>query len=554
MGLIDAPAALGCFARLGEGVRRVVEVVTSAALSATDRIVLATAAGFSRGPLTVEPALRRVVHTDGREEILQPRVMQVLVALARVDGAILSRDTLQETCWNGVIVGEDALSRAIGQLRRLCEGLAAGVWRLETITKVGYRLLRIDGGEAASQAATRAPAPDKPSIMVLPFTNLSNDPTQNYFADGMVEEIVTALSRFRSLFVIASASSLALRGLATDPIDAARELSVRYVLEGSVRRVGERVRIIVRLIDCRDSGQIWAERFEDSLVDVFALQDRVALSVAGVIEPAMHAAEIQRVSRRPTENMGSYDLYLRAYPLFLAWQKSTVFEALTFVERALALDPNFAAALTVAAACHRQIAENRWDEPVDEHKREAIALARRALAAAPDDAFVLAQNAMTLANLLKDTAQGRLLLDRAIEINPGSAFVWFISGLLHMSAGEPGLIVEHMEIAARLDPLSATGAQARKYIAVARFQQGRFEEALVLFKPLGEKTASDNAILAAIHGHLGQGAQAREAIAGYQAITSVPIDRSFGWFRRPEHRALFRRGIALAQGLDPELG
>ena len=429
------------------------------------------------------------------------------------------------------------------------------------LTAPGWRKVVASLDELIAKAPQTAPTPPtpqsspalptKPSIAVLPFENLSEDAEQGYFADGMVEEIVGALTRYRSIFVIASGSTRVFKGKVVAPQEIARQLGVRYVLEGSVRRSGERVRITVRLIEAAEGTQVWGDRFDDTLDDIFALQDRVALSVAGVMEPALHAMEIQRASRRPTENMGGYDLYLRAYPLYLAWRKETAFEALTLLDRALALDPAFAGALTLAATCHRQIAENRWDEDVAERKRLALELAARAVAAGPDDAFVLAQNAMTIASFDRDMTYGRSLLDRAISLNPGSAFVWYMSGLLHMAAGDPERVVEHMEAAARLDPLSATGIHARKYIAVARFQQGRFAEALALFKPIDQSIASDNALLAAIQGHLGQLTQAKESIAQYEAVTPVPIGRSATWFRRPEHQKLFQQGLDLAQGLDP---
>src|SRR5579863_4792338 len=257
--------------------------------------------------------------------------------------------------------------------------------------KVVASLAELIGG-AADRAAPPAPLPlpSKPSIAVMPFANLSGDREQEYFADGMVLEIVEALSRIGSIFVIASSSTLSFKGKAVSAQDAARQLGVRYVLEGSVRKAGGRVRIGVQLIDAADGAQIWTHRFEDTLEDVFALQDSVALAVAGKIEPTVMQAEIRRASARPTDNLSSYDLYLRAIPLRRTFDRADMLGALDLLSRAITLDPAFGPALALAANCHRIIVLNLWSDDLESHRRLGLELAHRALKAAGDDADVLA--------------------------------------------------------------------------------------------------------------------------------------------------------------------
>jgi len=274
-----------------------------------------------------------------------------------------------------------------------CADLAGWAGDLETPgwRKVIASIADLVGATPAQPATAPALAlPSKPSIAVLPFANLSGDPEQDYFADGMVVEIVAALSRIKSIFVIASGSTLALKGAGLGPREAATRLGVRYVLEGNVRKAGVRVRIAVQLIDASDGAQIWTHRFEDTLEDVFALQDRVALSAAGVIEPAVLETEVRGASGRPTDDMGSYDLYLRAVAVLSTYVWEDVSKALDFVERAVALDPNHAAAVGLAARIHYLIDLYGWSDDGEGHRRRAVELAHRALRLAGDDAYELA--------------------------------------------------------------------------------------------------------------------------------------------------------------------
>ena len=395
--------------------------------------------------------------------------------------------------------------------------------------------------------------PSKPSIAVLPFANLSGDPEQDYFADGMVEEITRALSRFKSIFVIGAGSSLSFKGKATTPQDAARTLGVRYVLEGSVRNASGRVRIAVKLIAAADGAQIWTDRFEDTLDDVFALQDKVALSVAGVIGPAVQEAEIRHASSRPTENMSSYDLCLRAQSLYRSLEKVDVLAALDFLKRAIALDPNFGWAMALAVSCHSFIVYYRWSDDPEGSTTEANELIQRALKVAGDDPDVLAHLAMAMPLIGGSREAAVLLADRAMALNPGSPVVWVAGGIIGMSVGEPEVAFEQFETALRLDPLSHSRPVWIGGQGLARFAQGRFREAIALLQQSAQLLPAwplVHAVLAASFGHLGEANAARAALARYRAVSQVDI-WNWGGSLSPDRQKLFRDGIALAEGERP---
>jgi len=425
---------------------------------------------------------------------------------------------------------------------------AAG-WR-KVVASIGEL---IGGQAAATPAETKAPPalPSKPSIAVLPFTDMTGAEGQDYFADGMVVEIVAALSRIRSIFVIASGSSLSLKGKGLGPQEAARLLGVRYVLEGSVRKAGGRVRIAVQLIDAADGRPIWTHRFEDTLEDVFALQDKVALAVAGKIEPTVQEAEIRRASARPTENMGSYDHYLRAVPLARTYTKDGVLAAADLLDRALSLDPEFGSALALAGRCHFIIAAYGWSDDLDGHRRDAVALAHRALKATGDDAYVLAAAAGILGSIDRDPVAALALVEKAIALNPGSAFAWFVSGSVRMIAGETDLAFDHLETSKRLDPMGPLGPALAGYMGVVRFKQGRFAEAIPYLKESIQQAdiPTSFAYLAASYGQLGETAAAQAALARFAAVSPLPIDvHARSTIIHPAQLELFLEGVALAEG------
>ena len=298
--------------------------------------------------------------------------------------------------------------------------------------------------------------PDKPSIAVLPFANMSGDPEQEYFADGMVEEIITALSRIRWLFVIARNSSFTYKGQAVDVKRVGRELGVRYVLEGSVRKASGRVRITAQLIDATTGAHLWADRFDGSLQDVFDLQDKVASSVAGVIEPTLQAAETGRSVNRPTNDLTAYDLYLRAYAMVLSSTRQSA-EALRLMERAIARDPGYGPALAWAAiCCHRLcVLGEDYSETI---RHRAVDCARRALEVAGDDPGCLANAAFALAYFGEDIGAMMALVDRALLLNPSFARGWALSANIRVWAGTHDIAIQHIGVGLRLSPRARVGS------------------------------------------------------------------------------------------------
>ena len=401
--------------------------------------------------------------------------------------------------------------------------------------------------------ATALPAlPSKPSIAVMPFANLSADPDQDYFADGMVEEIVGALSRFTSIFVIASGSTLTFKGKAVSPQEAARILGVRYVLNGSVRKSGERVRITVNLIDTTLGAQIWSERFDDTLEDIFALQDKVALSAAGVIEPAIRVAETARVANRPTENMGSYDLALRARQLVLAFRKPEVLAAVDLFERAVTLDPDYAPAFAHLANALTLLLDNHWTEDIEGTRRRGLEAAERALQIGPQSAETLAMVANALSILDPDLGRATALSERALALNPGLALSWFIGGLIRLREGDSEVAIERFETAIRLDPISTMRASSLFWVAFARLQQGRFEEVVSTLQETAHPVLSRHLVLASAFGHLGRTGEARAALAIHTGQSVMPAETlTDSLFRRPEHRMIYLDGLALAEARSP---
>jgi TolB-like protein/class 3 adenylate cyclase len=416
------------------------------------------------------------------------------------------------------------------------------------------RVFRVRDASSAgeSQLAPASPAlplPDKPSIAVLPFQNMSGDPEQEYFADGMVEEITTALSRIRWLFVIARNSSFTYKGQAVDVRQVGRELGVRYVLEGSVRKGGNRVRITAQLIEAETDAHLWAERFDGSLEDVFELQDRVATSVAGVIEPTLQVAEAARSAERPTTDLTAYDLYLRAHALALSWEKSATIRSLELLEQAIERDPHYGAALAQAAARHFELHVNGWTDDPETSRRKGIDLCRRALQFAGDDPNVLSSVAYTLGYFGEEIDVVIALLDRGLQLNPSSARGWQWSGWLRLWAGEPDLAIEHFETSLRLNPREQR-ANPFMGIGVAHFFAERLNEARVtLLRSLQEKPnwVPTYRFLASCYAHMGRLDEAREVVGQLRTLTNVVVPGADNW-RDPIRREFYLSGLRLAAG------
>jgi len=408
------------------------------------------------------------------------------------------------------------------------------------------------GDMAATVSSVEKPPlrlPDKPSIAVLPFQNLSGDPDQEYFADGMVDEIITALSRIKWLFVIADNSSFTYKGQAIDVKQIGRELGVRYVLKGSVRKAGRRLRIGAALIDAATSAHLWADRFDGSLEDIFDLQDQVALSIAGVIEPTLQAAEIRYSAERPTDDLTAYDLFLRARWIASTYERSHLAEALELLEQAIRREPRYGPALALAATYRVDLENFDWsdDREEQENREMAVDFARRALRAAPDDPGVLGRAAMVLGRFGEDIDAALALVDRALALNPSFAYGWYWSGWLRLFAGQADLAIQHFETSMRLNPRSQRGFHLAG-IGTAHFFTRQFDEASAALRVSLEEVpafAPAYRTLAACYGHLGRLDEAQSIIKRLASLTPVVVPTTDP-FRNPEYSELYLSGLRLA--------
>jgi adenylate cyclase len=518
-------------------------------------------------------AFRLDIHSDllwrGTEPVpLGRRAIALLQALVERPGAVVSKDALIDAAWPGQAVEESNVTVQIAALRRALGEEPGGDRWIETMPRRGYRFVGpvltkkedVATATAAQVAAHSEPVtgssagallalPDKPSIAVLPFQNLSGDPEQDYFTDGMVEEIITALARIRWLFVVAASSSFTYKGQAVDVRRVGCELGVRYLLEGSVRKAGGRVRITTQLIDAGIGAHLWADRFDGSLEDVFELQDRVTISVAGVIEPALEAAEIRRSTERPTSDVTAYDLYLRALALSFSWGKDDLMRALGLLEQAIERDPRYGLALIEAASRYTELHVNGWYENGEAICWKGIELARRALEAAPHDPNVLSKAARALAYFGEDIDAAVALTDRSLNLNPNSARAWMWGGWIRLWAGQPDLAIQHFETSWRLNPRVAR-ANPLMGIGVAHFFARRFEEAkAALVQSVQEKPnwVPSYRFLTACYAHMGRREEAEETVKRLRTLTDAVVPSVTHW-RNPEHRELFLSGLRSAAG------
>ena len=325
--------------------------------------------------------------------------------------------------------------------------------------------------------AGSAPAlPDKPSIAVLPFTNMSSDPEQEYFVDGMVEEIITALSQIRWLFVIARNSSFTYKARAVDVKQVGRELGVRYALEGSVRKAGKRVRITAQLIDTMSGAHIWTDRFDGALDDVFELQDRVAVGIVGAIEPRLRVSEIERANRKLPQSLDAYDLYLRALGQFHMHSQEGALNAVDLLKRALAIDPTYAPAAALIGECC--VTRRRWGPVPDADVEESVRLARQAIQWGKNDPEALWMAGISLSVLADEDTLGASVIERALALNPNSAHAWNAKGWVAYRQNQLDSAIDALKRAIRLSPLDPLGGYFSGGLALAHLALGRYEEAL----------------------------------------------------------------------------
>jgi TolB-like protein/Tfp pilus assembly protein PilF len=493
-----------------------------------------------------------------------PQVFDLLLYLIRNRERVVSKDDVLDAVWAGRIVSESTLTSHINAVRKAV-GDSGGEQRLiRTIARKGFRFVGDvrEGNSATSptteptksdEAPRQAPSlPDKPSIAVLPFHNLSGDPEQEYFADGVVEDVTAALSRSRWLFVIARNSCFTYKGRAVNVKQVGRELGVRYVLEGSVRKAANRVRITGQLIDATTGTHLWADRFEGTIDDIFELQDQIAVSVVSAIAPQLERAEIERAKRKPTESLGAYDYYLRGMANIHRGTREAVDDALALFYKAIELDPDFASAYAMAAWSYFWRKFN--GQMVDRTKEiaEGTRLARRAVELGKDDAVALARSGHALFHLAGELDYGIALIDRAKLLNPNLASVWFLGGFLRAWRGESDEAIEHFARAERLSPLDPELYRMHAGTALAHLFAGRFDAA----SSSAEKAFRDLpsfvivvAIIAASHALADRMDEAKRAMRHLRQIDSaLRLSNLRDWFplHRPEDLATFADGLRRA--------
>ena len=404
------------------------------------------------------------------------------------------------------------------------------------------------GAQGVAGPASAPVLPDRPSIAVLPFENMSGDPEQEYFADGLVEDITTALARFKSLFVIARNSSFTYKGRAVDIRQVGRELGVRYVLEGSVRKAGSTLRITGQLIEAETGSHLWAEKFDGPMDDVFELQDQVASSVAGVIDPLLLDTEIMRALDRPTADLTSYDLYLRALPLMRAWAREPIARAIVLLEEAVERDPRHGPALASLALCHSQNFLSGWGDAAVESE-QARTLAWRAREAAPNDPMSVTSAAGALLNLGEDANLLKPWVDGALARNPSHAFGWLWSGWIRTVAGEADVAIEHFEMSLRLDPRASRRAFHLTGIGICHFWQRRFDQAASALEASFHELPSyamTTWFLAACYAHMGRLAGARDFAARHGIVPGGQWLKIGLLYGDREQRELLLSGLRLA--------
>ncbi|MGY2991522.1 adenylate/guanylate cyclase domain-containing protein [Mesorhizobium sp. URHB0026] len=376
----------------------------------------------------------------------------------------------------GVCVASNVYEQVKGKLDYAYTDL--GSHQVHNIVEA-VRAYRVSRAKPTSVLSTRdtLALPEKPSIAVLPFDNMSGDPEQGYFADGMVEEIITALSRTRWLFVIARNSSFTYKGRAVDIKQVGRELGVRYVLEGSVRKAASRVRITGQLIDAATGAHLWADRFDGGLEEVFELQEQVTRSVVGAIAPKLEQAEIERAKRKPTEHLDAYDYYLRGVASLHQLTRESNANALQFFYKAIELDPEFASAYGMAAWCAVMRKANGWMTDRKQETAETERLALKAVDLGRDDAIALSRGGNALAFVVGDNNSGAAFIDRALALNPNLATAWLFSGWVRADLGDTETSLRHLATAIRMSPVDPLMFDMQNAVAVAHLFAGRFEEA-----------------------------------------------------------------------------
>jgi adenylate cyclase len=486
---------------------------------------------------------RRELHHGADVVAVTPQVFDLLDYLIGNRERVVSKDDLIKAIWKGRSVSDAALTTRLNAARTAIGDSGDEQRLIKTLPRKGFRFVgqvreaREVAGPNPGDAPESAPAavPDQPSIAVLPFANMSGDPEQEYFADGMVEEITTALSRFKGLFVIARNSSFTFKGKAVDIKEVGQRLGVRYVLEGEVRKASGKVRITGRLIEAATGTHIWADRFERDMTDIFALQDDVTLAIVSAIQPKLLQAEIALASRRRPENLTAYDYFLRALQQAILATREGVAEALRLCQRALEIDPGFAGAATLAGACHLENVVQNYAVDPQLDRKEAVRLMRLALSLDDGDPVTLAEAALISALLVDDCETEIEIADRAVALNPNSHRAWNCRGWVYNVAGQPEEAIWSFERAMRMSPVDPQQFSALNGMGFAFIELRRFDEAIIAGKKaLRHKPCYPGPYrcLASAFAHLGRDAEAREA-----AARLLEIDPAFtisAWIARSQ--------------------
>lgn len=415
---------------------------------------------------------------------LEPQVFDLIEYLIRNRDRVVTKQDIVDAIWNGRAISDSALSTRLNAARLAIADSGEKQRLIRTLLRKGFRFV----GEVREQGVTPAHEPavmavsassERPSIAVLPFDNLSGDPAQDYFADGMVEEITTALARCPSLLVIARNSSFSYKGKPIDVRQIGNELGVRYVLEGSVRRSGDRLRFNGQLIDAITGLHIWADRFDGDMSDVFALHDRFTASVVATIEPRLQLAEINRQARKPVENLNAYDLLLRGLQRQYEFTDESNNTALGYLKKALALDPSYASAMALAAYCYTERRFVGWAKDIPAEQTEGLRLATRAVELARDDSDVLWMAAWTYWILAQDALRAREFATRSIELNANSAAALALAGWIEVTADNSEKAFELIGQAHRLNPRDPRDWFTLTAMAAAHLAARRFDDAVI---------------------------------------------------------------------------
>jgi adenylate cyclase len=482
---------------------------------------------------------RRELHRGAEVVSITPQVFDLLEYLIRNRERVVSKDELINAVWNGRIVSDAALTTRLNAVRAAIGDTGEEQRLIKTLPRKGFRFVGQvrETREVADPNPRDAPEsalalPDKPSIAiaVLPFENMSGDPEQEYFADGMVEEIITALSRFKLAFVIARNSSFTYKGKAVNVKQVGRELGVRYVLEGSVRKAAGKVRITGQLVDAISGAHIWADRFERDLTDVFALQDEVTVAVVSAIHPKILQTEIAMAARRRPENLTAYDCWLRAIQQSSLATREGLAEAIRLAHRALELDPGFGRAASLASVFHLNNFVFGYSTDPQFELEEAVRLSRLALRIDDGDPNTLARASLISAYVVRDSESALEMADRAVALNPNSFDAWSARGWVCRAAGLPQEAVRSFERGIRMSPIDPAMFAG---MGMALVELRRFDEAIVA----GRKAQRHNPshplaylCLASAFAHLGRDAEAREAAARLLEVNpAVTISGWIAW-------------------------